>query len=132
NSECGLGQEPSMTKGSRGDERKRQPNGQAEPKTARGEAGADAEAPRLSETNGASWNVALRGYAAGSSSGTQAATTATATRPALVQKSDEMRTNDVVVGFGVTSQGKLRTAGGIFVDGVVEGADVESATLSVG
>lgn len=119
-----------MSRGSRGEERKRQSNGQAHPKGARGEDGAGADAPRLSETDVGARNVVLGGFASGSSSGMQAGANS---RPTLVQRSgDEMRTNDVVIGFGVTSYGKLRTRGAVFIDGVVEGADLESATLSIG
>lgn len=41
------------------------------------------------------------------------------------------RTDDIVIGLGVTSSGNFSTAGLICVDGVLKDADVQAATLSI-
>lgn len=41
------------------------------------------------------------------------------------------KTDDIVIGLGVTSSGSFTTAGLICVDGVLKGADVNAAVLSI-
>lgn len=41
------------------------------------------------------------------------------------------KTDDIVIGMGVTSSGSFNTAGLICVDGVLKGADVNAAVLSI-
>ena len=41
------------------------------------------------------------------------------------------RTDDIVIGLGVRTSGKFQTAGSIFVDGVLDDAEVECSSLSI-
>lgn len=58
--------------------------------------------------------------------GATAGKIATAPAPAAVAKTD-----DIVIGLGVTSSGNFNTAGLICIDGVLKDADVQAAVLSI-
>lgn len=47
------------------------------------------------------------------------------------ESSSAQRMDDIVIGLGVSTSGRFHTAGSVFVDGVLQDADVESSVLSV-
>lgn len=51
--------------------------------------------------------------------------------PSVPNSSAPARGDDIVIGRGVTASGRVHTEGGVFVDGVLQGADVECSTLSI-
>lgn len=109
-----------MTKGSGDEEAERQPNGRTKGGNVARIASPDAGRPSAMTGSGS-------GGAAGAST---AITSSTATGPTL-KNSSAARTDDVIIGGGVTANGKLYTAGGVFVDGILRDADVEASTFSV-
>lgn len=54
-----------------------------------------------------------------------------APRPGLSDAQGSGRVDDIVIGPGVRTAGKFQTAGGIFVDGTLEEADIACRWLSV-
>jgi cytoskeletal protein CcmA (bactofilin family) len=52
-------------------------------------------------------------------------------QPSAAPAAAAARTDDIVIGLGVTSSGNFSTAGLICVDGVLKDADVQAAALSI-
>lgn len=115
-----------MTKGIRGEEANRQSNGQTIVAKERTIGGTETSGSSIAHGVGRNASIGSVNTAASSASAAGLSKV-----PALPKNRGESRTDDIVIGFGVTARGKLQTGGGLFVDGVLEDADVECATFSV-